>query len=79
MSRLNTRSISALALAVLLAGCSQINSLGVEPGENALACVKGSTSPFPGIGGSGIMIDAGKTDTSNYTPEDWKSLAEICD
>jgi len=71
------RILLALSL-VLLVGCAQVSSLGVEPNENALACVKGSTGPL-GIGGSGIMIDAGMTDTSGYTPDDWKALAEICD
>jgi len=29
--------------------------------------------------GSGVMVDAGNTDTTNYTADDWRSLAEICD
>jgi PBP1b-binding outer membrane lipoprotein LpoB len=73
------RMIAALALALLLVGCSQISSLGVEPGENAMACVTGSATPFPGTGSSGVMIDLGNTDTTNYTAEDWIALAEICD
>lgn len=67
-----------MLMTAMLTGCAQVNALGVEPDENALACIKGSTGPL-GIGGSGIMIDAGNTDTTNYTPEDWKALAEICD
>ena len=68
-----------MLMTAMLTGCAQFNALGVEPDENALACIKGSTLPFPGIGGSGVMIDAGNTDTTNYTAEDWKALAEICD
>lgn len=76
---MNKILIALSMTALLLAGCTQINSLEVKPDENALACIKGKTTPIPGIGGVGIMIDAGKTDTTNYTAEDWKSLAEICD
>jgi len=65
--------------AVVLSGCTQLNALAVENDENAFACIKGKTTPVPGIGGSGIMVDAGKTDTSNYTADDWATLAEICD
>jgi hypothetical protein len=68
-----------IGLVLSTVGCAQVNSLAVESDENAMACVKGKTSPFPGIGGSGIMIDLGKTDTTEYTAQDWKDLAEICD
>lgn len=71
--------IAILALAATLTGCAQVNALAVNDDENAMACVKGKTTPIPGIGGSGIMIDLGKTDTTDYTAEDWKVLAEICD
>ena len=71
------RIIAVLSL-LLLASCAQVSSLGVAPDENALACIKGTTGPL-GLGASGIMIDAGNTDTTNYTAEDWKALAEICD
>jgi len=63
---------------VTLTGCTQLNALAVEDNENAFACIKGNTG-LPLIGGSGVMVDAGNTDTTNYTADDWRSLAEICD
>lgn len=62
-----------------LVSCSQLNVLEVTDTENAMVCVKGKTNPLPALGGTGIMVDVGKTDTTNYTAADWKELAEICD
>ena len=63
--------------AIALPSCSQLNALGVDEGENAFACIKGNTG-IPYFGGSGVMVDAGNTDTTNYTAEDWRLMAEIC-
>jgi hypothetical protein len=71
--------------AVLLAlpACTQLNSLEITPEDNAMACIKGNTSATSGVFGgniSGITVElpAG-ADTSNWTAEDWKELAELCD
>lgn len=68
---------------LLLASCSSLSGLEITPDDNAMACVKGSTGATGGIfGGSvaGITIElpAG-VDTSTWTAEDWKTLAELCD
>lgn len=71
--------------AVLLAlpACTQLNSLEITPEDNAMACIKGTTSATSGVFGgniSGITVElpAG-ADTSNWTAADWKELAELCD
>jgi hypothetical protein len=71
--------------AVLLAlpACTQLNSLEITPEDNAMACIKGNTSATSGVFGgniSGITVElpAG-ADTSNWTAQDWKELAELCD
>ena len=73
-----TMTIFLLACSIALSGCTQLNALAVEDQENAFACVKGNTG-IPYFGGSGVMVDAGKTDTTDYTADDWRTLAEICD
>jgi len=69
--------------AALLSGCTQINSLAVDEGDNAMACIKGSSGGTSGIFNarvSGITVEVPQdTDTTQWTAEDWKSLAEICD
>jgi len=72
------RIISLLIAAAALAGCQQVNSLAVEEGESAFACVK-ANSDVPFMQTGGIMIEVGQTDTTAYTAEDWRTLAEICD
>jgi hypothetical protein len=73
-----------LAVALLtLASCTQLNSLEITAEDNAMACVKGNTSATSGLFGgnvSGITVElpAG-VDTSGWTAEDWKTLAELCD
>jgi hypothetical protein len=71
------------AVAVALSGCTQLNSLAIEEGENAMACVKGNTSATSGLFGgnvSGITVEVpSSVDTSNWSAEDWKTLAELCD
>jgi hypothetical protein len=66
-----------------LTGCTQLNSLAVEEGDNAMACVKGNSSATGGIFGgavSGITVELpGTVDTTDWTADDWKSLAEVCD
>ena len=48
-----------------------------------MACLKGSTnaaSAFLGANVSGITVELpASVDTSNWTAEDWKTLAELCD
>ena len=66
-----------------LARCTQLNSLESTAEDNAMACVKGNTSATSGLFGgnvSGITVElpAG-VDTSGWTAEDWKTLAELCD
>lgn len=70
---------------VLLAlpACTQLNSLEITPEDNAMACIKGNTSATSGVFGgniSGITVELpASVDTSNWTAEDWKTLAELCD
>lgn len=72
------KSLFSLLIIGLLPGCSQLNALAVDDNENAFACVKGNTG-VPFLGGSGVMVDVGKTDTTTWVAADWESLAEICD
>jgi hypothetical protein len=57
--------------------------LEIQDGENAMACVKGSTTAASGLFGgniSGITVEVPSTvDTSSWTADDWKTLAELCD
>ncbi len=69
--------------ALSLASCTQLNSLEITENDNAMACVKGSSSATGGLFGgnvAGITLElpAG-VDTSGWTAEDWKTLAELCD
>ena len=77
------KKIALLGCVFALHGCTQLNSLAVEEGDNAMACVKGSSSATGGIFGgavSGITVELPSTvDTSGWTADDWKSLAEVCD
>lgn len=71
------------AALLTLASCTQLNSLEITAEDNAMACVKGNTSATSGLFGgnvSGITVElpAG-VDTSGWTAEDWKTLAELCD
>ena len=66
-----------------LTGCTQLNSLEITPEDNAMACLKGSTNAagaFLGANVSGITVELpASVDTSGWTAEDWKTLAELCD
>jgi len=66
-----------------LVGCAQIEALSVSEGDNAFACLKGSSSATAGVFGgsvSGITVEVPATvDTSQWTPQDWATLAEVCD
>jgi len=48
-----------------------------------MACLKGSTNAagaFLGANVSGITVELpASVDTSGWTAEDWKTLAELCD
>ena len=75
--------IALLGCIFALTGCAQLNSLSIEEEDNAMACLKGSSSATGGIFGgavSGITVELpSSVDTSTWTAEDWKSLAEVCD
>jgi hypothetical protein len=70
---------------VLLAlpACTQLNSLEITPEDNAMACLKGNTNAAGALLGasvSGITVELpASVDTSNWTAQDWKELAELCD
>lgn len=76
------RILLAVSL-VLLTGCSQLNSLEITEDDNAMACVKANSSGTGGVFGasiSGITVELpSSVDTSGWTAQDWKDLAEICD
>ena len=76
------RLIIAISM-LALTGCAQIDALGVSEGDNAMACLKGSSGGTSGIFNariSGITVELpSTTDTTNWTAEDWKTLAELCD
>lgn len=67
----------------LFTGCTQLNSLSVSEGDNAMACIKGSTGATTGVFGgdlSGVTVEVpAGTDTTQWTAADWRTLAEICD
>jgi hypothetical protein len=66
-----------------LPACTQLNSLEITPEDNAMACLKGNTNAAGAVLGatvSGITVELpASVDTSNWTAEDWKTLAELCD
>ena len=72
-----------LALAMTLAGCAQVEGLAVGPDDNGFACLKGNTSATAAmIGGriDGVRVELpSSVDTSTWTAEDFRALAEICD
>lgn len=77
------RTVILTLAALSLASCSQLNSLEITAEDNAMACVKGSTSATSGVFGgnvAGITVELpAQVDTSGWTAEDWKTLAELCD
>ena len=77
------RVLSIFPLFLLMTGCTQLNSLEITPEDNAMACLKGSTNAagaFLGANVSGITVELpASVDTSGWTAEDWKTLAELCD
>jgi hypothetical protein len=66
-----------------LAACTQLNSLEITPEDNAMACLRGNTNAAGAVLGanvSGITVELpASVDTSNWTAQDWKELAELCD
>ena len=73
-----------LVLATLsLASCTQLNSLEITSEDNAMACLRGNTNAAGAVLGanvSGITVELpAQVDTSGWTAEDWKTLAELCD
>jgi len=77
------KALGIFALFLLMTGCTQLNSLEITREDNAMACLKGSTNAagaFLGANVSGITVELpASVDTSNWTAEDWKALAELCD
>ena len=77
------KALSIFPLFLLITGCTQLNSLEITPEDNAMACLKGSTNAagaFLGANVSGITVELpASVDTSGWTAEDWKTLAELCD
>ena len=71
------------ALLLVLPACTQLNSLEITPEDNAMACLKGNTNAAGAVLGanvSGITVELpAQVDTSGWTAEDWKTLAELCD
>lgn len=72
-----------LLIGIALSSCAQLNSLAIDETDNAMACVRGSTNAVTGVFGgsvSGITVELpAQTDTTSYTADDWRILAEICD
>jgi hypothetical protein len=73
-----------LTLAALtLVSCSQLNSLEITSEDNAMACLRGNTNAAGAVLGanvSGITVELpAQVDTSGWTADDWKTLAELCD
>ena len=66
-----------------LAACTQLNSLEITPEDNAMACLRGNTNAAGAVLGanvSGITVELpAQVDTSGWTADDWKTLAELCD
>lgn len=78
--------MKALVLAITaltLASCSQLNSLEITSDDNAMACLRGNTNAAGAVLGanvSGITVELpAQVDTSGWTADDWKTLAELCD
>ena len=78
--------MKALVLAITaltLASCSQLNSLEITSEDNAMACLRGNTNAAGAVLGanvSGITVELpAQVDTSGWTADDWKTLAELCD
>lgn len=71
------------ALLLALPACTQLNSLEITPEDNAMACLKGNTNAAGAVLGasvSGITVELpASVDTTNWTAQDWKELAELCD
>ena len=69
--------------ALTLASCTQLNSLEITPDDNAMACLRGNTNAAGAVLGanvSGIPVERpAQVDTSGWTADDWKTLAELCD
>ena len=71
---------------LVLAGCTgtsrNIEALGVSDGDNAFACLRGdanTNATFVNGGIAGFTVEVSpSTDTSDWTAEDWASLARIC-
>lgn len=79
-------SMKTLLLAITaltLASCTQLNSLEITADDNAMACLRGNTNAAGAVLGanvSGITVELpAQVDTSGWTADDWKTLAELCD
>lgn len=83
LTQLFVTLILVVLFAVYATGCTQLNALAVNEGDNAMACLRGNTGATAGMFAgdvSGVTIELpANTDTSDWTAEDWRLLAEICD
>ena len=77
------RVIVAIFIALIISGCSQLEGLAITPEDNAFACVRGSTNAVGGIVGAELSGITGELpqdfDTTDWTPDQWIQLAEVCD
>ena len=77
------RTLVLAVAALTLASCSQLNSLEITSEDNAMACLRGNTNAAGAVLGanvSGITVELpAQVDTSGWTADDWKTLAELCD
>ena len=77
------RTLVLAVAALTLASCTQLNSLEITAEDNAMACLKGNTNAAGAVLGanvSGITVELpAQVDTSGWTADDWKTLAELCD
>lgn len=68
---------------LILTGCAQVEGLAVGPDDNGFACLKGNTSATAALVGGridGVRVELpASVDTSTWTAEDFRALAEICD
>lgn len=77
------RTLVLAVAALTLASCSQLNSLEITSEDNAMACLRGNTNAAGAVLGanvSGITVELpAQVDTSGWTADDRKTLAELCD
>ena len=77
------KTVLVTLAALTLTSCTQLNSLEITSEDNAMACLRGNTNAAGAVLGanvSGITVELpAQVDTSGWTADDWKTLAELCD